>query len=150
MMALRINASHPANCFRGGMDRFLSDVFDCMDPGVGIGRVFRAAFPQVNVREDDRSLYVEADLPGLAMDDIDVSVLGNELTIKGERKQGDEEGVSYHLRERGVGTFHRVVQLPLDVAAQNVSATLRDGVLTVTLPKAESTVPRKIHVRGEE
>ena len=150
MMALRINAPHPANCFRGGMDRFLSDVFDSFDPGVGIGRIFRATFPPLNVREDDRNLYVEADLPGLGMDDIDVSVLGNELTIKGERKQGDEEGVSYHLRERGVGTFHRVVHLPLDVDAQNVAATLRDGVLAITLPKAESTVPRKIHVRSEE
>ena len=84
------------------------------------------------------------------MDDVAVSVLGNELTIKGERKPVDEAAVTYELRDRGVGTFQRVVHLPVDVDSQNVAARLRKGVLTATLPKAKSTVPLKIDVKGDE
>jgi HSP20 family protein len=73
-------------------------------------------------------------------------VVGNELVIQGRRMDLDEEGVSYHRRERGVGEFKRVLRLPVEVDADKVEATLHDGVLLVKLPKAAAAKPRKIQV----
>jgi HSP20 family protein len=105
-------------------------------------------FPAVNVWEDGATLYAEAEIPGLAMDQVDVSVLGDELTIKGERKDVGSKSVTHHRRERGVGSFVRVLRLPVEVDADKVEATLRDGVLTISLPKAQAALPRKIEVKG--
>lgn len=103
--------------------------------------------PAVNVWEDDQSLFVETELPGLALADIDVTVMGNELTIKGERKEAAVEGATYHRRERTVGSFARTMTLPVEVDSARVTASLKDGVLSITLPKAEAAKPRKIEVK---
>ena len=107
-----------------------------------------AAFPALNVWEDDQHLYAEAELPGMTMDDLEVYVVGNELTLKGERKPYTEDGVTYHRRERGVGSFSRVLRLPVEVEAEKVEAVLCNGVLTIKLPKAASARPRKIEVKA--
>ncbi|MFO0837021.1 MAG: Hsp20/alpha crystallin family protein [Phycisphaerae bacterium] len=106
-----------------------------------------AAFPPVNVFEDGERLAVEAELPGMKMDDLEILVTGNELTIKGKREQpaGD---ATYHRRERVTGEFIRVLTLPSDVDAERVEATLRDGVLSITLPKAAASRARKITVKS--
>jgi HSP20 family protein len=75
-------------------------------------------------------------------------VVGDELSIKVERPDLPQEGPAYHRRERGVGSFSRVVRLPAEVDPDQVEAEMRQGVLTVTLPKAESARPRKIRVVG--
>jgi len=106
------------------------------------------AFPLLNVWEEERSLVVEAEIPGLKLEDIEVLVSGDELTISGERKAETAEGTTVHRRERGVGRFSRVVRLPVEVNADAVEATLREGVLTVRLPKAESVLPRRIAVKS--
>jgi HSP20 family protein len=86
----------------------------------------------------------------MRMEDLDVSVLGNQLTIAGERKIGPADaatawrGVAWLRRERGQGRFARTVALPWEIDADQVQARLHDGVLTVTLPKHESAKPRKI------
>ena len=121
------------------------DGFPSVDP---FGTFGGRTFPAVNVWEDGTTLYAEAEIPGLAMDQVDVSVLGDELTIKGERKGAGVEGATYHRRERGVGSFVRVLRLPVEVDADKVEAALRDGVLTITLPKAQAALPRKIEVTG--
>ena len=115
-------------------------------PGLA-NRVFGRQFPAINVWDEGDALVAEAELPGLKSEDIDVSVVGNELTIKGERKPLTEAGVSYHRHERGTGSFTRVLRLPVEVNAENVQATLRDGVLNVRMPKAEVAKPRKISVQ---
>ena len=130
----------------GGMDRLLTDVFENVGPSAVIGRFSRETIPPVNLWEDDSDLYAEMEVPGLKMEDIEVSVLGDELTIKGKRENVDQEGVSYHRRERSVGTFSRMLRLPVDVDVEKVHATLRDGVLTITLPKAAAARPQKIEV----
>ena len=76
----------------------------------------------------------------------DVTVVGGDLTIRGRRGDAPGEGTTYHRRERGAGEFTRVVRLPIDVDADRVEATLKDGVLLVKLPKAESAKPKKIKV----
>jgi HSP20 family protein len=107
----------------------------------------RRTFPALNLWEDEQNFYAEAELPGFKTGDVDVSVAGNTLTLQGERKAAEQEGLTYHRRERAFGTFSRVVELPFPVEAEKVKAALKDGVLTITLPKAEAAKPRKIEVR---
>ena len=73
---------------------------------------------------------------------------GGELSIRVNRPETADEGITYHRRERPVGSFGRAIKLPVEVDAERVEAELRDGVLTVVLPKAESAKPRKIAVTG--
>lgn len=107
-------------------------------------------FPAINVWDENDEVIAEAELPGLQTDDVDISVVGNELTIKGERKQQAVESISYHRRERESGSFTRVLRLPVEVDADRVQAVLRDGVLTVRMPKAEVAKPRKIVVQSSQ
>ena len=105
-------------------------------------------FPALNVWADDDALYVEAEIPGLPLDALELSVMGDELTISGDRHEVIEDGVTHHRRERGTGPFSRVVRLPVPVDAEKVEAKLEHGVLLVTLPKAEAVRPRKIEVKA--
>ena len=105
------------------------------------------AFPALNLWEDGESLYAEAEIPGLRMEDLEILIQGNELAIKGRRPPVDGESVVYHRRERGTGEFARFVTLPVEVDAERVDATLKDGVLTINMPKAERAKARKISVK---
>lgn len=101
----------------------------------------------VNVWADPESVTVTAELPGVSPKDVEVSVVGRRLTIRGERAPAAPgEGVRYHRRERGGGRFGRAVTLPFPVEGDRVAATLKDGVLTVTLPRAEADKPRRIEI----
>ncbi|MBX3413204.1 MAG: Hsp20/alpha crystallin family protein [Pirellulales bacterium] len=146
-MPLRLHTL-PLHQVRHEMDRFFSDLTRGLPNWPHVAPAAVRSFPAVNVWENDQELFAEAEVPGLKESDIDIFVVGNELTIKGERKPSEAQEVTYHRRERGAGTFTRVVHLPVDVDSSRVSATLRDGVLTVTLPKAETARPRKIQVVG--
>jgi len=106
-------------------------------------------FPALNLWEDGNHLYAEAEVPGLNMQDLEVHVVGNELTIKGRRPGLDGKNLTYHRRERGVGEFTRFLTLPVEVNQDRVEAVLKDGVLTITMPKAESAKARKITVRSQ-
>lgn len=132
------------NRLREEMDQLFGTVLNQglapMLPGVVRG------FPALNLWEDGQNFYAEAEVPGLTMEDIEVTVVGNELTLRGERKE--TERTSYHRRERGVGVFQRVVPLPAPIDADKVEAKLSHGVLTITLPKAEAARPRKIEVKS--
>lgn len=111
-------------------------------------RPYGAAYPAMNTWEDGDSAYVEAELPGLGMDDIEVTVSGSEVTIGGERKIEAAEGAAWHRRERSQGRFTRTLSLPWEVDADKVEARLQDGVLTVRLPRCEACKPKKIKVLG--
>jgi HSP20 family protein len=107
-------------------------------------------YPPVNLWEDDEKLFVEAELPGMNLDDLEVYVTGNnQLTISGERKEPEGIGGGWHRRERGYGKFTRVIELPSAVANDQVAAAFRSGVLTITLPKREEARPRRIPVRAD-
>jgi HSP20 family protein len=109
-------------------------------------RALAVGYPALNTWEDDASAYVEAELPGVAMDQVEVSVTGNELTIRGERKADEPPGAQWHRKERPAGMFARTTELPWEIDAARVEARSQDGVLTVKLPKAESAKPRKVKV----
>jgi HSP20 family protein len=109
----------------------------------------RTAFPALNVWEQDDALLVEAELPGLSLDDVEIFVTGhNQLTIKGERKAAAPEKAVQHRVERGYGQFVRTLTLPFPVDEDKVDARLENGILTVQLPKHEAAKPRKIAVKG--
>jgi HSP20 family protein len=105
-------------------------------------------FPSLNVWEDGETLVAEAEVPGLTMKDIDVTVVGDELTIKGQRTPQDGAKPVYHRQERGTGAFSRTMTLPYEINADAVEATLRDGILTIRLPKSETARARKIAVKA--
>ena len=105
------------------------------------------AFPPVNIWEDDNGFYVEAELPGMSMDDLEIFINeGDELSIKGVRKLAEIEG-SWRRKERGHGEFSRAFKLSDAVDIEKVSAELKDGILTVSLPKSEAVKPKKIEVK---
>ncbi len=107
-------------------------------------------YPPLDLWQDDENLYVEAELPGMDMNDLEIYVTGgNQLSLKGERKPPKVERGNWHRQERGYGSFSRMVELPHDVDDEKVEAEFRHGVLTITLPKREETRPRKIAVKSE-
>ena len=116
--------------------------------GASIPATTAGVFPLVNLTEDNNCYYVRAELPGLKAKELNIAAAGQNLTISGERKipsEGDD--VKYHRREREAGGFNRIIALPRDVEIDNVEAGLVDGVLTVTIPKAEAAKPKQIKVK---
>ncbi len=107
-------------------------------------------FPAVNVSETEKEIRVEAELPGLDAKDVDVSLEGAALIIKGEKKfEGEEKKDNFHRIERSYGTFTRAVPLPGKVNPKGIAAKFEKGVLHVTLPKAEPSAPaHKIKIQG--
>jgi len=152
MLLRRVWPSRPAfeNPFadfeqlRSGMLR----LFDAATGNDGHYREMTAGvFPPMNVTQDDDRYYIRAEVPGVKAADLSVSALRNRVSISGRREIPKEAGaVSYHRQERPEGEFSRTVTLPGEVAADQVEARYADGVLTLTLPKAEASKPRQIAV----
>jgi HSP20 family protein len=116
------------------------------------GRAYRpvhaGVFPLVNVSEDKDHFYIRSEIPGLQSEDINISANGRNLTISGDRKIAPEgENVRYHRREREDGKFSRALALPNDIRVGKIEATYVDGVLNITIPKAEEAKPRKITIK---
>ena len=106
--------------------------------------------PALNAWETPEALSVELEVPGLALEDLDLSVTAGVLQIAANvRSEKRDEKVSYHRRERRNLAFSRTLSLPFDVNVEKVEATLKNGILTVVLPKAEAAKPRKITVAAK-
>jgi HSP20 family protein len=105
--------------------------------------------PRVDMVETDEALTVKATLPGIKPEDLEISISGDILTIRGEAKAEDEvaEG-AYHLRERYFGSVSRSLHLPTAVNSDEATAEFADGILTLTIPKAEEVRPRLIQVKA--
>jgi HSP20 family protein len=110
-----------------------------------------AAYPPVNVWADGDAVRLEAELPGMRLEDLEIFVTGNDqLTLKGERKPPEVgENAVKHRQERGFGSFVRVLPLPFAVDSNQVEARLENGVLRLRLPKHETAKPRKIVVKSD-
>ena len=103
--------------------------------------------PTVDISETENNFEIRAELPGVAEGDVNVSVTDNRLTVKGEKRQDAEtEGKNYHRVERRYGSFQRSFTLPRNVETSNIKAGFADGVLTLTIPKAEEAKPTEIPV----
>jgi len=104
--------------------------------------------PAVDVKETDKSFVLSADIPGLTKKDIKVSVANGKLTVSGERAfQTDQESDNYHYRERRFGTFDRSFNLPENVDEEKISASFKNGILNVTIPKHENILPKEREIK---
>jgi HSP20 family protein len=103
--------------------------------------------PAVDISETKDSIVVKVELPGLSRDDIEIDVASGVLTIKGEKRfESEEEDRTWHRREVRYGSFSRSFSLPTDVKSDEAAASFSEGVLTVSLPKEEKAVHRKIEI----
>lgn len=105
-------------------------------------------WPPINLFETKDAFVYKVEVPGVAEGDVSVYVEEDALVVRGERKNDVPEGYQVHLRERAPAAFTRKVPLPGRVDAEAVTATMKDGVLTVTLPKAKEALPRQIAVKA--
>ncbi len=110
-------------------------------PGTGV-------FPLLNLTEDTENYYLRAELPGLTAEDLDIQATDNNISISGERKLPEEnKNARFHRRERDSGRFSRAVTLPGKIDNDKISANISNGILTITVPKAESARPRQIAIK---
>ena len=106
-------------------------------------------YPPMNLWEDDDNYYAEAEMPGLRLDEIEITVTeGDQLTIAAERKPDASDKCVWHRQECGYGRFARTVTLPAVADVDKIEATYEAGVLTLTLPKSEKAKPRRVAVKG--
>jgi HSP20 family protein len=118
----------------------------------------RAEFwPRVDVSETDKEMRVTAELPGVDQKDVEVTLSGDQLTIKGEKKaeteeKKEEKGRAFHRVERSYGSFQRSMRIPYEVDPEKVEAAFKDGILTLTLPKPPEVQKKtkKIEIKGEK
>jgi HSP20 family protein len=108
-----------------------------------------AAYPAVNVWTSDDQAVVTTEIPGVDAQNVDISVVGRTLTLRGNRKAEElGEDYTYHRRERGYGNFTRTVELPYRVNLEKIEAKFSKGVLHITLPRAEEDKPKKIAIKA--
>jgi len=136
---------NPFQELRRQMDRLFDDY------GTGRHRPFqltREKYPALNVWDEGERFLVEAEVPGVRNEDLEIHTLGNELILKGTRPALDRENRAFHRQERGAGTFTRVITLPAEVDPDQTGAELMNGVLTLRLAKAKTALPKKISVKA--
>lgn len=130
---------------REAMDRLFDDAFTRP-----ISLSGGSVVPAIDLYQNDDEVFVKAALPGLKADDVQISVTADVLTLRGEFKQETEQKkTTYHIREQRFGSFERTVMLPTDVQSDKAKADFENGVLTVTLPKAETVKPRTISIKAK-
>ena len=131
---------------REAMDRLFDDAFT--RPLSLSGNTW--SIPAVDMYQTDNEVVVKAALPGMKAEDVQLNVTGEVLTIKGEIKQKEEvKEKAYHLREQRWGMFERSVILPTEVVADKAKADFENGILTITLPKAEEAKPKTISIKAK-
>ena len=130
---------------REAMDRLFDDAFTRPLSFSGV-----SAAPAIDMYQTDDEVVVKATLPGLKAEDVDITVTGETLTLRGDYKQENEEKkATYHIREQRYGSFERAILLPTDVKADKAKADFEDGVLTITMPIAEEVKPKSIAIKAK-
>jgi HSP20 family protein len=135
--------------FKQAADRLFDNGF--IRPHLVPADTFRGLTPAVDMYETDGELVVKATIPGVDEDGLHIDIMGDMLTIKGETKQEHEtKEVNYYHRERRQGVFTRALSLPTGLKADKAKAELENGILTLTIPKAESIKPKVIKVKAKQ
>ncbi len=142
----------PLGALRTEMDRlfdtFLREPFGGLDwPSGSPGKWL----PPIDVSEDDKEVVIRAELPGIDPKDLDVSVVGNQVTLRGEKKESSErKEKGYRQTETRYGSFHRTIPLPEDVDTEKIDAQYANGVLTLRLKKTAPTAAKRIEVKVKQ
>jgi len=126
------------------MDRMLNAV----GQPLGLRSVPRGTFPTINVYDRGNAAILTAELPGVKPEDVELTVLGDSLTLKGERKSEQTNGERYYRQERPTGVFERTVTLPTAINPDSVKAEYRDGILTVHMEKEEKAKVKKVQIKS--
>ena len=130
---------------RKAMDRLFDDAFT-RPLSISGGSVV----PAIDLYQNNDEVVVKAALPGLKADDVHISVIADVLTLRGEFKQENEQkDTTYYIHEQRYGSFERSVMLPSEVQSDKAKADFENGVLTITLPKAESVKPRTVSIKAK-
>ena len=130
---------------REAMDRLFDDAFT---RPINMGTV--STMPAIDMYQNEDDLIVKAVMPGLTKEDVDITVTEDVLTLRGEFKSNeDDAGANYHLREQRYGVFERSLRLPTDVEIDKAKAEFENGILTITLPKAEAVKPKMISIKAK-
>jgi HSP20 family protein len=133
---------------RDAMDRLFDEAFT-RPLSLADGSRYRMA-PSVDMFETENEVVIRATLPGLKPEEFDIHVTGETLTLKGEiKEQSESKDKAYHIREQRWGSFERSMALPTAIVADKAKAEFENGILTVTLPKAEEVKPRTITVKAK-
>jgi len=126
------------------MDRMLNAV----GQPLGLRSVPRGTFPAINVYDQGNAAVLTAEIPGVAPEDVELTVLGDAVTLKGARKHEPADGERYYRRERPSGAFERTVTLPIAIDPNSVKAEYRNGVLTVHMEKEEKAKAKKVQIKS--
>ncbi|HUH96438.1 MAG TPA: Hsp20/alpha crystallin family protein [Anaerolineales bacterium] len=130
---------------REAMDRLFDDAFT---RPLSLNESWHG--PAIDMYQTDNDVVVKAALPGLKADDVQINITGDTLSIQGEMKEKNEtKEKNYHIREQRWGTFQRSVMLPTSIVSDKAKAEFEDGVLTITLPKAEEVKPKVVTVKAK-
>jgi HSP20 family protein len=130
---------------RDSMDRVFEDFFSHSPANFeGYGSI------DINMIQTDDAVIIKANIPGIKPEDINISITGETLTIRGETKEEEElKDANYHIREMKYGSFARSILLPSRVVSEKGNAEFKDGILKLTLPKAEEVKPKLITIKAK-
>ena len=147
---MSINKYDPFRELRG-LQNEMNRVFMTNFPRGDESDLMRGAWsPQVDIFENQNQIVLEAELPGMKPEDVEISIENNILTLRGERKfEKKAEGDNFHRVERSYGSFTRSFTLPSTVSSENANAVFENGVLHLTLAKREETKPRRIEIKAQ-
>lgn len=145
MASMRWEPLAEVNRLRNEMDRVFGRYGDRR-----LSPVAARVYPPMNLWENDDNLFLEAEMPGMGPDDLEIYVTGgNQLSLKGQRKRSETPSGTWHRQERGEGNYSRMIELPCRVDSDKITAEFRHGVLTLTLPKSAEVKPRRITVTAD-
>jgi len=130
------------------MRSFFRDPFGELESVLSLGRPYN---PNVELKETGEAYQLKVDLPGVSEENVDVSVIGNRITISGKREEEEmHEGEHFHTYEREYGTFSRSFTLPSDANGESVNAKLENGVLSVTVPKVPEVRSMRVPIQSSK
>lgn len=132
---------------REAMDRLFDDAFT---RPLSIRDGWTMATPAIDMYQTDNDVVVKASIPGIQAEEVQINITGDVLTLKGEVKQEEERKErAWHIREHRFGSFERSVVLPTDVKSDRAEAVFENGILTITLPKADEVKPKTINIKAK-
>jgi HSP20 family protein len=132
---------------REAMDRLFDDAFT---RPLSVRDSWSFATPAIDMYQTDNEVVVKASIPGIKADEVEIHVTGDILTLKGEVKQEEErDDRAWHIREQRFGSFERSIVLPTEVKSDKAEAIFENGILTITLPKADEVKPKTINIKAK-
>jgi HSP20 family protein len=132
---------------REAMDRLFDDAFT---RPLSIRDGWSIASPAIDMYQTENEVVVKASIPGMKTEDVQINITGDVLTLQGEVKQEEErKDKAWHIREQRFGSFERSIALPTTVKTDKAEAVFENGVLTITLPKADEVKPKTINIKAK-